>query len=64
MLDANFHPGRTGRNHLRVLAATAGVTDRRVDELLERVGLTDGRAGGRPGSTPSACASGSPSRPR
>ena len=41
VLDANFHPGRTGRNHLRVLAATAGVTDRRVDELLDRVGLTD-----------------------
>jgi ABC-2 type transport system ATP-binding protein len=40
VLDANFHPGRTGRNHLRVLAATAGVTDRRVDQLLERVGLT------------------------
>jgi ABC-2 type transport system ATP-binding protein len=41
VLDANFHPGRTGRNHLRVLAATAGVTDRRVDHLLERVGLTE-----------------------
>jgi ABC-2 type transport system ATP-binding protein len=41
VLDANFHPGRTGRNHLRVLAATAGVSDRRVDELLEKVGLAD-----------------------
>ena len=41
VLDANFHPGRTGRNHLRVLAATAGVPDRRVDELLQRVGLAD-----------------------
>jgi ABC-2 type transport system ATP-binding protein len=39
VLDANFHPARTGRNHLRVLAATAGVSDRRVDELLEKVGL-------------------------
>ncbi len=39
VLDANFHPGRTGRNHLRVLAATAGASDRRVDELLELVGL-------------------------
>ena len=27
VLDANFHPGRTGRNHLRVLAATAGASD-------------------------------------
>ena len=44
VLDANFHPGRTGRNHLRVLAATAGVPDWRVDELLEKVGLAeDGR---------------------
>ena len=39
VLDANFHPARTGRNHLRVLAATAGATDHRVDELLELVGL-------------------------
>ena len=41
VLDANFHPHRTGRNHLRVLAATAGVSDARVDALLERVGLAD-----------------------
>ncbi len=40
VLEANFHPGRSGRNHLRVLAPTAGATDRRVDELLELVGLT------------------------
>jgi ABC-2 type transport system ATP-binding protein len=36
-----FHPGRSGRNHLRVLAATAGVDDRRVDEVLGMVGLTE-----------------------
>jgi ABC-2 type transport system ATP-binding protein len=36
-----FHPGRSGRNHLRVLAATAGIDDRRVDEVLAMVGLTD-----------------------
>jgi len=41
VLDANLHPGRTGRNHLRVLAPTAGARDRRVDELLELVGLSD-----------------------
>jgi len=41
LLDANVHPARTGRNHLRVLAPTAGATDRRVDELLDRVGLAD-----------------------
>ena len=29
----NFHPGRSGRDHLLVLADTAGVGARRVDEL-------------------------------
>ena len=39
VLDASFHPVRSGRNHLRVLAPTAGASDRRVDELLGEVGL-------------------------
>jgi ABC-2 type transport system ATP-binding protein len=39
VLDAHFHPGRSARNHLRVLAPTAGASDRRVDELLGEVGL-------------------------
>jgi ABC-2 type transport system ATP-binding protein len=40
LLDpAAVHPGRTGRQHLRVLAAAAQVPDARVDQLLERVGL-------------------------
>jgi ABC-2 type transport system ATP-binding protein len=39
VLDARFHPGRSGRNHIRVLAPTAGASDRRVDELLGEVGL-------------------------
>ncbi|MFX0538076.1 ABC transporter ATP-binding protein [Ornithinimicrobium sp. Y1847] len=34
-----FHPGRSGRNHLRVLAAAQGLPDSRVDELLELVGI-------------------------
>ena len=34
-----FHPGRTGRNHLRVLAAAAGLPASRVDELLRLVEL-------------------------
>lgn len=34
-----LHPGRTARGHLRVLAAGAGVPRRRVDEVLEQVGL-------------------------
>jgi ABC-2 type transport system ATP-binding protein len=50
VLDGGMlHPGRSGRNHLRMLARSAGVPDRRVDELLETVGLTgaaDRRAGG------------------
>lgn len=44
-----FHPGRSGRDHLRVTAATHGIPDRRVDELLELVGLAGAarrRAGG------------------
>src|SRR5215207_2125612 len=35
----NYHPKRSGRNHLRMLAAAAGVPTSRVDELLELVGL-------------------------
>jgi ABC-2 type transport system ATP-binding protein len=41
VLDANFHPGRSGRNHMRVLASTAGADDQRVDQLLDLVGLSD-----------------------
>jgi ABC-2 type transport system ATP-binding protein len=37
--DASFHPGRSGRNHLRVLAAAGRHTQGRVDEVLEQVGL-------------------------
>ncbi len=47
--STSFHPGRSGRNHLRMLAAVAGVTDRRVDELLDLVGIPGAarqRAGG------------------
>jgi ABC-2 type transport system ATP-binding protein len=36
-----FHPGRSGRNHLRTLARAANVPDARVDEVLELVGLND-----------------------
>jgi ABC-2 type transport system ATP-binding protein len=34
-----FHPGRTARNHLRMLAIEGGIGRDRVDELLEWVGL-------------------------
>jgi ABC-2 type transport system ATP-binding protein len=41
LLDAGYvHPGRTGRNHLRWLAASNGLPRKRVDEVLEIVGLT------------------------
>jgi ABC-2 type transport system ATP-binding protein len=35
----NFHPKRSGRNHLRMLATAAGVPAARVDDLLRFVGL-------------------------
>lgn len=35
-----YHPGRTGRGHLRVVAASAGLPSTRVDEVLAAVGLT------------------------
>jgi ABC-2 type transport system ATP-binding protein len=36
-----FHAGRTARDHLRVLAATAGLPDARVDQVLDGIGLAD-----------------------
>ena len=38
--EASFHPGRSGRNHHRVLAAAGNHPDGRVDEVLDTVGLT------------------------
>ena len=35
----NFHPGRSGRDHLRVLATAAGIPVDRVDDLLELTGI-------------------------
>jgi len=34
-----FHPGRRGRDHLRLLARATGVSTARVDEVLDVVGL-------------------------
>jgi len=45
----DFHPGRTARNHLRMLAAGGGIDAGRVDDVLELVGLAaaaDRRPGG------------------
>jgi ABC-2 type transport system ATP-binding protein len=40
VLEPNaFHPGRSGRNHLRILADGAGIATARVDAMLDAVGL-------------------------
>jgi ABC-2 type transport system ATP-binding protein len=42
LLEASgFHPGRSARNHLRVLADRGGIPASRVDAVLDEVGLTD-----------------------
>lgn len=41
VLESNdFHPARSGRNHLRILAAQAGLPVSRVAEVLDLVALT------------------------
>jgi ABC-2 type transport system ATP-binding protein len=40
LLEARaLHPGRSARNHLRWLAASNGIPDRRVEEVIDLVGL-------------------------
>ena len=39
--DTAFHPGRTARNHLRVLATTGGHPQSRVEEVLAEVDLAE-----------------------
>lgn len=42
LLESNaFHPGRSGRNHLRILADATGIASDRVDEVLALVHLGD-----------------------
>jgi ABC-2 type transport system ATP-binding protein len=42
LLEAKaFHPTRSARHHLRVLAAAGNIPDQRVDEVLELVGLSE-----------------------
>jgi ABC-2 type transport system ATP-binding protein len=36
-----FHPGRSGRNHLRTLAAAARISPERVEQVLDIVELTE-----------------------
>jgi ABC-2 type transport system ATP-binding protein len=41
LLEASsFHPGRSARNHLRVIATAAGLPLARADQVLDQVGLT------------------------
>jgi ABC-2 type transport system ATP-binding protein len=48
ILESNdFHPARSGRAHLRILALAAGIGWKRVDEVLAEVGL-DRTAAARP----------------
>jgi ABC-2 type transport system ATP-binding protein len=50
LLDAKaFHPARTARNHLRWVALTNDIPLRRVDEVLDQVGLSSvaGRRAGK-----------------
>jgi ABC-2 type transport system ATP-binding protein len=47
--SSGFHPGRTARNHLRVVATAAGLDRGRADQVLGQVGLehaADRRVGG------------------
>jgi ABC-2 type transport system ATP-binding protein len=42
LLEAKpFHPTRKARNHLRMLAVANGISQKRVDEVLALVGLTE-----------------------
>jgi ABC-2 type transport system ATP-binding protein len=38
---SNYHPARSGRNHLRVLATAAGISRSRVDDVLAEVELSE-----------------------
>lgn len=41
LLEAKpFHPTRTARNHLKMLAAGSGIPKKRIDEVLDFVGLS------------------------
>jgi len=40
VVASSAHKGRTGRNHLRVICAAAGLPENRADEVLELVGLS------------------------
>jgi len=41
VLEHAYHPARSGRDHLRILADGAGIPKARTDDMLELVGLAD-----------------------
>jgi ABC-2 type transport system ATP-binding protein len=41
VLDQGFHPRRSARNHLRIIAAQAAVPASRIDTVLDLAGLTE-----------------------
>ena len=41
VVDQGFHPSRSARNHVRIVAAQAGALRARVEAVLELVGLAD-----------------------
>ena len=59
LLEAtSFHPGRSARNHLRMVAHASRLPDRRADEVLDRSDWPTPPAAGS-GASPSGCASAS-----
>jgi ABC-2 type transport system ATP-binding protein len=38
---SGFHPGRSGRDHLRILARAADLAPDRIEQVLDRVGLAE-----------------------
>jgi ABC-2 type transport system ATP-binding protein len=39
--SSSYHPARSGLNHLRILCVVSGLPERRADEVLDLVGLSD-----------------------
>ena len=64
LLEARaIHTGRSAANHLRVMAATSGISKARVEQVIDQVGLRE-VASGVPGPSPWAWANGSGSPQR
>ena len=60
--DVRFHPARSGRDHLRLVAATVDAAPRPVPTSCSSSSTSGTTGGGRSAATRSGCASGSRSR--